>query len=120
MGDEFDRLLEQIFLGREIAQHRDYSESTAIRIDEEVKKLVSKAYDRTKKILTENTETLHRLAHSLLEREVLDGVEIDAIIRGEELPPLRHNEDAPVAEKEGAGEDEAVVNDEPEDPAPDA
>ncbi len=125
MSDElgpltFGKKEEQIFLGREIAQHRDYSESTAIRIDEEVKKLVSKAYDRTKKILTENTETLHRLAHSLLEREVLDGVEIDAIIRGEELPPLRHNEDAPVAEKEGAGEDEAVVNDEPEDPAPDA
>jgi cell division protease FtsH len=82
----FGKKEEQIFLGREIAQHRDYSESTAIKIDEEVKNLVNSSYQRTKEIITENVDVLHRLAQSLLEREVLDGVEIDAIIRGEELP----------------------------------
>ncbi len=85
----FGKKEEQIFLGREIAQHRDYSESTAIRIDEEVKKLVTDAHDRTTDILTENLETLHRLANSLLEREVLSGDEIDKVIRGEELPKIK-------------------------------
>jgi cell division protease FtsH len=85
----FGKKEEQIFLGREIAQHRDYSESTAIRIDEEVKKLVTDAHQRTTEILTENLDTLHRLANSLLEREVLSGDEIDKVIRGEELPKMK-------------------------------
>jgi cell division protease FtsH len=82
----FGKKEEQIFLGREISQHRDYSESTAIRIDDEVKRLVADAHVRTTDILTENLDSLHRLANSLLEREVLGGEEIDMIIRGEELP----------------------------------
>ncbi|UCF31813.1 MAG: ATP-dependent zinc metalloprotease FtsH [bacterium] len=124
MSDElgpltFGKKEEQIFLGREIAQHRDYSESTAVRIDEEVKSLVDKAYDRAKQILSDNIEALHRLAHSLLEREVLDGPEIDAIIKGEELPAPRHNDRDRVDEKEDDGEDEPVGS-EPEDPPPDS
>lgn len=82
----FGKKEEQIFLGREIAQHRDYSESTAILIDEEVKKLVMGAHQKATKILKDNLEILHRLAEALLETEVMDGEEVDAIMRGEELP----------------------------------
>lgn len=82
----FGKKEEEIFLGREIAQHRDYSETTAIIIDEEVKAIVNKAMDRAEKILLENTDILHRLSNALLEREILDGEEIDKIIKGEKLP----------------------------------
>jgi len=91
----FGKKEEQIFLGREIAQHRDYSESTAVRIDDEVKKLVVKAQERTRKILSDNMEILNRLAAALLEREVLDGEEINSIIKGEELPEKKHVDKAP-------------------------
>jgi len=82
----FGKKEEQIFLGREIAQHRDYSESTAVLIDAEVKKLVTEAHEKALSILRDNIDTLHRLAEALLENEVMDGDEIDAILRGEELP----------------------------------
>ncbi|MGO9260938.1 MAG: cell division protein FtsH, partial [Bryobacteraceae bacterium] len=78
---------EQIFLGREIAQHRDYSEETAIRIDEQVKKLVQGGYDKATAIIGERSEALVRIAETLLEREILDGNEVMAIIRGEPLAP---------------------------------
>jgi len=84
----FGKKEEEIFLGREIAQHRDYSEQTAIIIDEEVKKIVNKAMDRADKILKDNISILHRLSKALLEREILDSEEIDKLIRGEELPPF--------------------------------
>jgi cell division protease FtsH len=83
-GDE----QEQVFLGREIAQHRDYSEETARLIDSEVKKIVTFAFDRAISILTEHDDALHRLAEALLEREILDREEIALILRGEELPAL--------------------------------
>ena len=79
---------EEIFLGRQIARHKNYSEETAIDIDDEIKKIVSNGMKRAEKILAENMDTLHRLAAALLEREILDCVEIDAVIRGEELPPV--------------------------------
>ncbi len=79
---------EEIFLGRQITRNRNYSEDTAISIDEEIKKIVTNGMKRAEKILNENLDTLHRLAAALLEREILDGVEIDAIIRGEQLPPI--------------------------------
>jgi len=82
---------EEIFLGREIQNHRDYSERTAIDIDEEIRKLVNEAMVRAEKILTENIELLHKLSKELLEREILDSHEIDAIIRGESLPPIKKN-----------------------------
>ncbi len=84
----FGKKEEQIFLGREIAQHRDYSEETAIRIDEQVKKLVQGGYDTAVKIIEEHSDALVRIAEALLEREILDGNEVMQIIRGETLPQM--------------------------------
>ncbi len=78
---------EEIFLGREITRSKNYSENTAIAIDEEVKKIITAGMDRAENILRENLDALHRLATALLEREILDGDEIDKVIRGESLPP---------------------------------
>ncbi len=82
---------EEIFLGREIQKHRDYSEKTAIEIDEEISKIVKLGMERAEKILEDNMEILHKLSKELLEREILDGHEIDTIIKGEELPPVPEN-----------------------------
>ena len=68
----FGKKEEQIFLGREIAQHRDYSEDTAIKIDQEVKRIVMEQYDRARQIIADNREAMDRLAEALLERESLD------------------------------------------------
>jgi cell division protease FtsH len=76
---------EQIFLGREIAQHRDFSESTAVEIDSEVKKIVSKNHERVQKLLSDNIDVLKRLAENLLERESLDKDEVDSIVDGKDL-----------------------------------
>jgi cell division protease FtsH len=84
----FGKKEEQIFLGREIAQHRDYSEETAIRIDEQVKKLVQAGYDTALKIIEANSDALVRIAETLLEREILDGAEVMQIIKGDTLPPM--------------------------------
>ena len=84
----FGKKDEQIFLGREIAQHRDYSEATAIKIDTEVSNLVTSAYDRAKKIITENSDALVRIAEALLEREVIDGDQVLALVEGRELPDI--------------------------------
>ncbi len=78
----FGKKEEQIFLGREIAQHRDFSEDTAIKIDQEVKKIISEQYERARNIITENRETMVRLSETLLERETLDGVQIRRIVAG--------------------------------------
>ena len=86
----FGKKEEQIFLGREIAQHRDYSEATAIRIDEEVRRIIGAAYDRARKIIEEHSDALVRVAEMLLEREVLDGDEIRALVEGKELAPSTH------------------------------
>ncbi len=82
----FGKKEEQIFLGREIAQHRDYSEDTAIKIDHEVRRLVDEGYKRAHDILDGNRPVLVRIAETLLEREVLDANEIKLIIEGKELP----------------------------------
>ncbi|HEY3581708.1 MAG TPA: ATP-dependent zinc metalloprotease FtsH [Pyrinomonadaceae bacterium] len=90
----FGKKEEQIFLGREIAQHRDFSEDTAIKIDEQVKKIVTAQFERAKAIIEENRETMIRLAECLLERESLDGVEIRRIVAGlplDENPPVSDN-----------------------------
>ena len=85
----FGKKEEQIFLGREIAQHRDYSEDTAIKIDQEVRKLVNTGYNTAKQILSENRDTLERIARALIEREVLDAHEIKLLVEGQELPPVQ-------------------------------
>ncbi|MDD5713066.1 MAG: ATP-dependent zinc metalloprotease FtsH, partial [Smithellaceae bacterium] len=71
---------EQIFLGREFATHKDYSEQTAEKIDAEVTKIVTEGYNKAKKILADNVETLHRIASQLLEKEVLNADELDEIV----------------------------------------
>ena len=83
----FGKKEEQIFLGREIAQHRDYSEDTAIKIDQQVKKLVQTGYDRARTVIEEKSDALVRVAEMLLEREVLDGAEVNQIIEGIPLTP---------------------------------
>ncbi|WP_281432256.1 ATP-dependent zinc metalloprotease FtsH [Desulfatitalea alkaliphila] len=72
---------EHVFLGREIAQHRDYSEATAQRIDNEVSRLIKEAYRKAKSILESHMETLHALADLLLEKETVQGKELDDLIR---------------------------------------
>jgi len=78
---------EMIFLGREIATHKDYSEETAEKIDEEVSRIVTESYDKAKKLLSDHMEILHRLAAELLEKEVLNTAELDVIIGLKTSPP---------------------------------
>ncbi|HVO84656.1 MAG TPA: cell division protein FtsH, partial [Syntrophobacteria bacterium] len=76
----FGQKEEHIFLGREIAQHRDYSEQTAIQIDGEVRRIVDDAYQTARRILQEHEDLLHQIAAALLEKETLEGKDMDAII----------------------------------------
>ena len=94
----FGKKDEQIFLGREINQHRDYSEDTAIKIDQEVKKIVGDQYERARRIIEGERETMIRLSETLLERETLDGVQIRRIVAGlplEDDSADAHKDDGP-------------------------
>jgi cell division protease FtsH len=82
----FGKKDEAIFLGREITQHRDYSEDTAIQIDKEVKRIVSEGYDKARAVLNNNKEMLERIALALLEREVIDGSEVRLLMENKPLP----------------------------------
>jgi cell division protease FtsH len=77
---------EHIFLGREIQEHRDYSEATAQLIDSEIKRFVEEAEETATELLRQNIDKLHKLAKALLEKEILDGSEIDEIIGGDDKP----------------------------------
>jgi cell division protease FtsH len=81
----FGKKEEQIFLGREFTQHRDYSEQTARLIDDEIRRIVTECYEKAKEIIDREMAALHRLAMALLEKEVLDGIQIDQIIKGEAI-----------------------------------
>jgi cell division protease FtsH len=85
----FGKKEEQIFLGREIAQHRDFSDDTAKQIDAEVRAFVDTAYKSAYTILESNQDIMHRMASALLERETLDANEIKLIIEGKELPATK-------------------------------
>ncbi len=78
----FGKKDESIFLGREMAMHKNYSEETAEKIDEEIKRIVDESYDRALTILRENEQTLHNLSACLIEKENLTGAEVDDIIAG--------------------------------------
>lgn len=78
----FGKKDEQIFLGREISQHRDYSEDTAIKIDQEVQKIINDQYARAKTIIIDNNEAMVRLSEELIKRETLDGVQIRRLVAG--------------------------------------
>jgi cell division protease FtsH len=82
----FGKKEEAIFLGREINQHRDYSEDTAIHIDQEVRRIVTTGYENARNLLENNRETLERIALALLEREVLDAVELKLLLENKPLP----------------------------------
>ncbi len=79
---------EELFLGREITKHDEYSEKTAQEIDDEIKRIVYKGMERAERILRENIDLLHKLSKELLEREILDAEEIRKIMNGEELPAV--------------------------------
>ncbi len=86
----FGKKEEMVFLGKEISQHKDYSEDTAREIDAEVKRIIIKNYERAKELLTQNIDKLHALAESLLDYETLDAAQIDLIVtKGEKLPPFK-------------------------------
>ena len=87
----FGKKEEQIFLGREIAQHRDFSEETARQIDLEVRRLIDEAYQSAHGIVEANADAMHRIAAALLERETIDAEEVKMLIEGKELPALRSN-----------------------------
>ena len=79
---------DEVFLGREFVQHKEYSEDTAKLIDAEVKKIVQDGYDRAKMLLKENMDSLHRISEALLDRETISGREVDKLMQGEDLPPI--------------------------------
>jgi cell division protease FtsH len=113
-------------LGREIAQHRDYSESTAQKIDGEVQKLIDNAYDRTKSVLNENLDILHQLAEMLLEKETVLGRELDELILklrpGIELPSIRKRDEEKAAKSEpppGPQTESSEAEEAPPDSVPD-
>ncbi|HMO18204.1 MAG TPA: ATP-dependent zinc metalloprotease FtsH [Oligoflexia bacterium] len=82
----YGRKDDAVFLGREIGHQRDYSEATAFKIDEEVKSIVTREMDRARKLIGENKVSLERMSKALLKVETLDGSQVDAIMRGEEIP----------------------------------
>jgi cell division protease FtsH len=102
----FGKKDEQIFLGREIAQHRDFSEETAREIDSEVRRFVTTGYENAKRLIMENRDALVRIAEALLEREVLDATELKLILEGKPLP-------ARVIPSKGDGDVQQVLRPEP-------
>ncbi|MBI5675513.1 MAG: ATP-dependent zinc metalloprotease FtsH [Nitrospirae bacterium] len=84
----FGKKQEQIFLGREIAQHKDYSEKTAEEIDAEVRRIITERYSYAVRLLTDNKPILMKVAEVLLERETIDLSDLEAIIEGRELPKV--------------------------------
>ncbi|MFW6326266.1 MAG: ATP-dependent zinc metalloprotease FtsH [Desulfovermiculus sp.] len=105
----------EVFLGRELVQHKQYSEETARLIDAEVRKILQDAYNKAKRLLEENADVVHRLAAALLERETISGSDLTKIMNNEELPPYeppadRKNGQRPPAEasdQEEEDEDES-------------
>jgi cell division protease FtsH len=103
----FGKKEEQIFLGREIAQHRDFSEDTAIKIDQEVRRIISEQYERARKILLDNSEAMHRLVEALLEYESLDLEQMKRVIAGLPVDDREQANQAP--EDDGTKEQEESV-----------
>ena len=105
----FGKKEEQIFLGREIAQHQDYSEDTALKIDQEVKRFVTDNYQRAHRLLTEHKGTLTKIAEALLSREVLDAEQVTRLASGLSIdepqaaaarPPVQDEDEARPRQKE--------------------
>ncbi|MFH0903286.1 MAG: ATP-dependent zinc metalloprotease FtsH [Pseudomonadota bacterium] len=102
----FGKKEEQIFLGREIAQHQDYSEKTAIEIDDEVRRLVLDSYERARRLVLDNLDRLKSIAEALLEHETLDAADIETIMNGGVIQrPARTSEATAAGEKKGAAKE---------------
>lgn len=82
---------EEVFIGREWVQNKNFSEDTARLVDSEVKRIVENAHSRCRKLLEENLDALHRIAQALLDRETITGADIDLLMDNKELPPLDNN-----------------------------
>jgi cell division protease FtsH len=102
----FGKKEEQIFLGREIAQHRDFSEETARQIDLEVRRYIDEAYQSAYTLIDTHKDAMHRIAAALLERETIDADEVKMLIEGKELPPMRSSLAAP---GDGGGSGQTVL-----------
>ncbi len=98
----FGKKEEQIFLGREIAQHQDYSEDTAIRIDQEIKRIVTSNYDRARDVIEKHREALDRIAEELLIREVLDADQVQRIVAGQPLEEHKAATSSPGPTEDGS------------------
>jgi len=96
----------EVFLGRSITQHKHMSEATAKMIDEEIRVLIDRNYDRAERILKEHLDQLHKMAEALVKYETIDRNQIDAIMEGRTPPPPKDWEDTPPTEGKGAGEEE--------------
>jgi ATP-dependent metalloprotease FtsH len=94
----FGKKEEMVFLGRELATHKDYSEQTAVLIDQEVRSIVERAHEKAASLLRNNLDKLTLLANTLLERESLDGDEMDRVLRGEKLEPPQRADGGPSAD----------------------
>lgn len=81
---------EEIFLGREVTKHKEYSDETARNIDNEIRGIIDSCFKEVERILNENADAVHKLSAELLERELLDAEEIDLVMKGEKLPPLKN------------------------------
>jgi len=103
----FGKKEEQIFLGREIAQHRDFSEETARQIDLEVRRLIDEAYQSAHSLVDSHADAMHRIAAALLERETIDAEEVRMLIEGQELPPMRSSLASP--SDKGSGDVQQVL-----------
>ncbi len=115
---------EEIFLGRDLARRRDYSEKTAETIDDEVKRLIVEAMARAEELLRSNTDIMHRMAEALLEFEVLDDPQLDRLMRGETLDPIEKTQNGRAAsgsdETEDSSSTDEAENSSEEDDASDA
>jgi cell division protease FtsH len=94
----FGKKEEMVFLGRELSSHKDYSEQTAVLIDQEVRAIVERAHEKALTLLKNNMDKLALLANTLLERETLDGDEMDRVLRGEKLEPIQRGDSGPSAD----------------------
>jgi cell division protease FtsH len=109
----FGKKEQAIFLGREFAQHKDYSEQTAIDIDAEIKRIVTENYERVKKLIQSNLETLKRISEALLEYETLDGHEVDMLMAGKALTRPKPSAASPAVEAKKEAEPSAKTTEKP-------
>ncbi|MDM8516652.1 ATP-dependent zinc metalloprotease FtsH [Desulfobacterales bacterium HSG16] len=114
MPISFAKNEEQIFIGREISQHRDYSEDTAKKIDAEINNIVSKAYKRAKAVLEDNVDILHKLTDMLIEKETVLGKELDELIismrPGITLPSKGDDDKSEQSEKDAKTVKEPIIS----------